>query len=501
MSFLKHVLFGTFAFLSIVLVFISNFKSETIVQKLFAQQQWNTLNQLANTEGQKSLDYYLGRSEDKFFGPLTNSISHIVFLMFVLLYLQKSSVKSFCLAVFVFLLVSKWNVLFYPFYGDAIGGPFAEGWWLAKNNFNYLGLLQQPGYELGGPRVYLFSLFPTFLALLMKISPSPKFFLVINHCIVFAQAALVVALMRRITAKVFAEPIPLLTAILILALPLFQSQTEAINMEMPCLFFSVLAVWFLVEKRWWPASVCSVLAMLVKGHGIIAGGTVFLTMVFLLVKDSKNLNKSFIGAAGLPVLFSLWLVLSKFFLKDQHAVAGMIKLGAGLPSLKIMIIPHLYWVSLGLFILYVFSKKPKNETFSRNLLTQYYPQVVVFIMAGMWYLLFLNFYAVSPRYKLELAPFLVLCIIFAGGLFLPKTGKLIPFLLLVAVTVSSWASFGLFESPLGASYHVLQERTLEYRNDLKLGMKTARMMEERFKGFTIGAPFIVAQTLTIPELG
>jgi hypothetical protein len=501
MSFLKHVLFGVFALLNLSLVIVLNVNSETIVQNLFTQKKWGELNQLADTNGQKSLDYYLGRAEDKFFGPVTNVISHIVFVMFAFLYLQKTSARVFALSVFVFLVISKWNVLFYPFYGDAIGGPFAEAWWLAQNNFDYAGLLQQPGYELGGPRVYFFSIFPTFLAILMKFAPTPQAFLIINHLIVFIEAALVVACVRQIAAKVLAEPIALMTSLLVLALPLFQSQTEAINMEMPCLLFSVWAVCFLIEKKWWPASICTIVAMLVKGHGMIAAGCVLVTMLGWLILDPRNLNKRFMSAALLPMGCSLLVVLSKFLLKDQHAAAGMIKLGAGLPSLKIMIIPHLYFVSLALLIGYVAWKKEKGESLLKAFWMRYYPQIVVFIMAGMWYLLFVNFYAVSPRYKLELAPFLVLCLVFVASLWLPKKDKLIPFLLAGAITISSWASFGLFESPLGASYHVLQERSLEYRNDLKLGIKTAKKMEERFPGFTIGAPFLVAQTLTIPHLG
>ena len=57
------------------------------------------------------------------------------------------------------------------------------------------------------------------------------------------------------------------------------------------------------------------------------------------------------------------------------------------------------------------------------------------------------------------------------------------------------------ERPLKANYHVLLERSLEYRNDLKLNRRLARLLEEKYKGYTIGAPFIVAQMLAFPELG
>jgi len=45
------------------------------------------------------------------------------------------------------------------------------------------------------------------------------------------------------------------------------------------------------------------------------------------------------------------------------------------------------------------------------------------------------------------------------------------------------------------------ERSLEYRNDLKLHRQIAKSLEDNFPGFTVGAPVVIAQLLNFAEVG
>ncbi|HBR15317.1 MAG TPA: hypothetical protein DD723_07230 [Candidatus Omnitrophica bacterium] len=498
----KHILFWLLCILCVSFVVVLNTQSTEIIDRFYKEGRFDILNHLSAVQGDQPLDYYLGKIEDVCLGPVTNFTCHIFFALFGLLYLRAASAKFFCFSVFIFLVISKFHVLFYPPYGDAVGGPFAEALWLSQHHFDYVGLYHQTGYQFGGPKVYMFSIYPTYLALLLSWIPQTVAFFVINHLIVYFITAVVVTLIRSLTLKIFDPATALLSSMVVLTLPLFQSQTEAINMEMPCLFFSMLSLYDLSNRKMGRASLWAIAAVLVKGHGLVMCATVAAVTALLFCFDPKVKGNGKMLLPGMAVVIvGVFMVFSKFLIKDQHASAGMIHLFAGWPSLKGMFLPYLYLASVVVFAGSIWKEQGGRFKDSvKALFTPYFIQTVVMIAAGMWFALFLNFIAVSPRYKLELAPFLVLSLIFAV-MKLSMMRRLAPLLLFISVGISSLASYGLLERPLKANYHVLLERSLEYRNDLKLNRRLARLLEEKYKGYTIGAPFIVAQMLAFPELG
>jgi len=497
----NQIIFWAVCVVSGILILIVNLNFESKINQLFHQNQFDLLNQLSSRQTNQSLDFYIGQIEDSWVGPISNAVGFLLFVSFALLYLREASAKTFALSIFGFLILTKLTVLFYPPYGDAIGGPFAEGIWLAKHNFDYFGLARQPNYDMGGARVYFFSIYPTYLAMLFKLIPWSKPFLAVNHLLVYAMAAVVVSLIRELVGKVFDRRIGALSAIFVLALPLFQSQTEAINMEMPCLFFSMIAVYYLAIKRIGAASIYAIIAAFTKGHGILVCGAVFFVSFILFLFDEKYKKQwPVIGFGLLAVLGALFKVFSKFLLKDQHAAGGLIKLFAGWPSFVIFYHPILYVVSLVAFIILICARAKKIKNIFILLCDQYYIPFVIFVTAGMWYALFLNFEAVSPRYHLELKPFLVLGVLFVL-LDIKWIRKLSPLFLIIAIGIASFSSFGFFYHPLPANYHVLQERSLEYRNELKMNMRLVKLLESKYSQYTIGAPFLMAQMLAMPELG
>jgi len=234
----RHSAFWAIAILLCTSIFLVNQYYGNIVLELITEQRYEVLNQWSGGEGRHLPDFYIGKIGDQIVGPLSNLVYHLVFVCFCLFYLKESSTKNFCLFVFLFLIATKFQVLFYPPYGDAIGGPFAEAIWLKRNSFDYIGLFHQLGYAQGGPKVYFFSIYPSLLALLMTIIPSTKAFLMISHLFVFIMAAVIVTVSKLLLEKVFDKTTAIISSVILLSLPLFQSQLEAINMEMPSVFFA-----------------------------------------------------------------------------------------------------------------------------------------------------------------------------------------------------------------------------------------------------------------------
>ncbi len=285
-------------------------------------------------------------------------------------------------------------------------------------------------------------------------------------------------------------------------------------MEMPYLFFSVISVYFLILKKMGKALFFTFIATLVKGHGLLNCGIISIVCVlFFFFEKRKEVGASTRGVvlnnkwryvlyAFISVVIALLKVGSKFLLKDQHASAGMIKLFIGWASLRYMKHPYIYVATLLVFLVIVLYKNKMNFlSFIHSLLGEYYAQLVMFISAGMWYLLFLNFYAVSPRYMLGVTPFIIPGILYASFLLFPYLKRISTVVLIILLGLASLNSYGLSHKGQGTTYHVLSERSLQYRNDLKLNMKMAKLLEDKYSQYTIGAPFITSQILRIPELG
>jgi hypothetical protein len=474
-----------------ILVIMSHRAYPSFVEKLYQDKQFATLNQWAGITEEKSLDFYVGKIEDRWFGPITNTVYHLLFAAFCLLYLREAKRFQFWLGVFIFLIATKFKVLFYPFYGDAIGGPFAEGYWLSQNNFNFLGLAQQPGYNAGGPQVYLTTIYPAFLAVLLKLIPSTKIFLVVNHLIAFFLSAGIIAFMRQMLEGPLNKTKSVLASIILLSLPIFQSQTEAINMEIPCLFFSVMSILYLTRKEIGKAFIWALVALFVKGHGlVICGAVVFVTLCLFIFNGGYRKAKYLVYIA-----LSLVIIAVKMHF-TPNAISGLIQLFIGWKSLHSMLITKLFILSILLFMVCIFAKRLSFK----SLLNEYFVHVIFLVTAAMWFGMFLNFDAVSPRYKLELAPFLLGAVILTVLNFI-RIETLSRSLLIAAIFIMTIGSYGRWEPPLKTNYHVLSERSLEYRNELKLNQRIAQTIEQDFPGFTVGAPFIMAQILAIPQLG
>lgn len=494
----------------IALFFLTLALGPVYVRYLFENASYEILNWLTRASGQQSLDFYIGRAEEAFFGRLAQVFAGGALITLALTWLKDAPSRVFFWTVLGFLVITKWMVLFYPPYGDAVGGPFAEAWWLAQNNFNYPGLADQPAYHQGGPKTYLTTIFPGYIAILMKLIPNTTLFLFVNHLLFFAMAAGIVTMVRSVGRRVFAPEAAGLTAMVVLSWPVFQTQLEAINMELPTVFFTVLSAYYVIKGSVHKAGVAALLAAAVKGSGIQACAAFGLCGLVLLFQEKDPAKrKAWIGwGIGLGAL-SVLLLLVKFWMKDQHVVINYVAVGAGLPSLVSFPISYVFLLNLAVIAFLWFFKRScvightsyeSTYDVKRTTYDSWRINAIMLTFATMWFLLFLNFMAVSPRYRVAVYPFLLFTVAWTFFTLVPK--RIIQVLALsTAIVVVQFNSYGMMDAVMQKSDHVLLEENLQYRNDMELYRRLTKRLAEAYPGATLVAPFIVAQALAIPKYG
>lgn len=492
---------GTVAVL-LILSWIVKFEGPSWVHELYHSGHFSVLEFLTGRQDD-SLAYYRGRVGEIWLGPVSQLLSGIAFLLVALRYLKDTTAFRFGAAVFAYLVLAKFEVLFFPPYGDAIGGPFAEAIWLYRHHFDYAALFAQPTYNAGGPKVYMFSVFPTYLALGMAALPNVKAFLAVNHLVFFMMGAAIASVLREVSRRVFSPENSVLLSLVLVFTPLFQAQVEAINMELPSVFFTVLAAGALIQNRIHRAGILTVVAVMVKGSAISACGAFVAVAVLrrLGVFGRTNPGENFrsILWSIILVAFSLLQLSLKYVMKDQHIAGDMVRLFAGWPSVKTFFISYVFLAATALAGVHWWRMfRDKGEPLFKY--PQWYPVCVMLIYGWSWFLLFLNFYAVSDRYRLMVYPFLIFGCFFAFQSIVPV--ERVRRIALAAVAVICLiSSYGLLYEPLIYNNHVGLERSLEYRSHLRLQQDTAETIEDKYSQYLIAAPFITAQTLALPELG
>ena len=505
-SFDKHKKFWFLCGITLMVAYIVKYLSPRLIAWLFQTNRVDFLNALLFQNGQHSLAFYQGRMEDLLFGPVFSLISGLLFFIICRKRLTNANVFVFMMAVLAYFILTRWEVLFYPPYGENMAGPLAPALWLKRHYFDFSGLLRQKTFAQGGPNVYVTSLFPWFMALLMKFSPSAKAFIFISHFICFSLAAAIVALLREILVKVFNRDIAVMGAVLLISLPVMQTMVEMINMEMPCVFFALWSVYHLINKRIGLAGMTAILSVLFKAPGGIACLTVFLVSILSLLDDEKQSIKVKnvlwgAGAMGIAVTKAL---TRKIIMGDQPA-NNKVEFLAGWSYMKGMAI---FWIMLLLVLigvshfLFVWLQRRKGqrapEEASRLAIVG-----IMLLMGVFWFLLYLNYSVMGYRYEVLLTPFFIFVLVYDLSL-LFRNQKRFSMALFALTAFFLFCSHGLLydrnvESSV-YSYHKF-ERSLEYRNDLKMHMKAAKEIETNYSGHLIAAPFVMSHALGVPEFG
>lgn len=501
----QYLLAGIYPAL-ILLVSWSLLSFPSWVTFLFEHGQKDLLSFLAH--GVYSLpENYIGILEENLVGPLAQVFFFVFFAKFGLRYLRDSSTRVFAVAVFLFLVITKFEVLFFPVYGgDAITGPFTEAIWLKKHHFDYVGLCHQAGYTQGGPKVYVVSLYPTFLALQMLIFPSTKIFFLVNHLLVFALVAGMTAFFRELATRVSEKKTALLAALVFLAFPQVQSQTEMVNMEMPHLFFIFLSTFWWINNRRGLSGLAAVMAVLIKGTGLIAClAYLTLAVLGLFSGDDRPRKIKTLGVGLVVFVTGLLVGLISAHIQQGGSSIGSVQLLRGVVfqgHLKNMVDVFLLATAGFLAHIIVDRRRLAKEgalSFARFLKDN---RVItaIWVYAAMWYVLFANYSTIAQRYKLSAFPFLIFLGCFLIRLIFrsPKRQRQV---LVFAMIVAACAGYGLFYDKTGNYNYVEIERSMEYRTVLKRDIRLARFIEKKFPSAVVAAPSVIVHFLALPEVG
>jgi len=177
--------------------------------------------------------------------------------------------------LFVLITVVRLPVLRMPPYWDHAIGLWTEANFLAETDFDYhrLWTEEKPIWE-GGARCYLTSVLPTGVALLMKMLPTAEATFVVYHLLTFLATAVCLWLVYRLVADRVGMAGGLLTAAAVGTNPLFSVQVDMLGMEIPLALWTLLAIW-LAQREWFvAASVCGLMAFLMKASGVVVSGAV-----------------------------------------------------------------------------------------------------------------------------------------------------------------------------------------------------------------------------------
>ncbi len=503
---LKDILFWSSFLILIFLFVLTKYQGPKLIEHFYTQGSYDLLNKGLGISGQQSLDFYLGVADNRLLGPLSSLAAGAALLLFCWRFLKEAKGWVFGLVVLVYLFLTRLEVLFYPPYGDAVGGIFTDVIWIVRHHFNvYDFFVHQKSFGIGGYKQYPVSLYPSFLAFLIMITPTTKAFLVTTHSLVFIMGAAMATFFRKLSRELFDKEVSLLLALSLVALPLFQGMAETINMEMASAFFSLLAVYFLIRERMALTVVMAVLALLVKATGITTCATVFFgcLLMFMISPEKTNRKTALLCGLGILVFACGMTALRIYLIGPQENTTNVAHLWIGLRNLKGLAVLKMYAVAALVFVVrsvFWLRRDWKEPRLFRFFFKEHYVVLVMLAMCTSWFLLYMNFLVMIHRYKLLLAPFLMMAM---AATFLPliKRKSAVKILLAAGILFSFFCSHGLlYQNSPDVSQNEF-EGSLEYRNELKLQMRLAKKVEEQFSEFLIGAPYLMVQSMDFHEIG
>jgi hypothetical protein len=219
--------------------------------------------------------------------------------------LLRSSLQVF--SFFFFLIFAlKWPFFSVSPVWDEAFSIFPAADFLVTHGFDYSLLLSQPNYHDGGPIAHALSLLTLVTAIVLKITGGGMWAWVILHVLQWVMAAAIGTMLTRIYSNLFDVIPAFLLAIATLVYPLMLAQLGGMYLEVPLLFFSILAFYHYQSGRIWLVSLFLIGACMTKGSGVIAIGTLAL---LALCDQKKPFWKRFVDSLIL-VLPAIAIVLA-----------------------------------------------------------------------------------------------------------------------------------------------------------------------------------------------
>ncbi|MCA9398884.1 MAG: hypothetical protein KC618_03975, partial [Candidatus Omnitrophica bacterium] len=270
------------------------------------------------------------------------------------------------------------------------------------------------------------------------------------------------------------------------------------------LFFSMLAMYFSVQKKFIWAGLMAACAAMAKGTGILICGAVILICVFLFFWGKEyRFKPRVLWGAVVAFSFLIGKYYSTFHILHHGTEKASYLVGFFLGWKENKCLPVLYLCGASFLLFAGVYLKEQFRKQTKNLAEYVHKNYTVFVgMVFMlaWWGLFIHSYAAIYRYRLLLVPFSLFCVFYMVQ-YLVRNKNIITGLLGAAVVFSFWGSYGYLYKKEDVIIQYVGERSLEYRIDLKLQMEIARKIEREFSNYTVGAPFVMAQALAFPEYG
>lgn len=175
------------------------------------------------------------------------------------------------------------DVLSSPPYWDAAIGLWTEANFLAETDFDYRRLwTEEKSVWQGGARVYLTSILPPLLAIVMRLSPSTTVTLVGFHLFSLACTSAILLLVFALLRPRIGMSAAVLCSAAVLTTPLFSAQVDMVGMDLPMTLFALAAVWLFVQGRLGWAALAGLAAYLMKATGAIVNAAMLALLVVRL---------------------------------------------------------------------------------------------------------------------------------------------------------------------------------------------------------------------------
>lgn len=219
----------------------------------------------------------------------------------------------------------KWDVIDSPPYYDFATGLFVEATFLVESNFDYGALVDQPRWMSGGPAVYVVSIVPTILAVMMKVLPTARSVLIAYHVATFLCTALVLVLMYLLLAPRVGRVGAVLAPAALFTAPIFSAQVDMLGMDLPLATCSLACLACFSRQRYLAGGFFCLLAVAIKATGAVLVVSAFATCVLVLIfsylaRDAASRRGYWAGAILIGVAAAL-LALSQNYLNSLEGSA------------------------------------------------------------------------------------------------------------------------------------------------------------------------------------
>lgn len=428
------------------------------------------------------------------------------------------------IVVLALLLALRWDTLGDPPYWDALMGAFPQGLWLARHDFDVVGLLtREPVYTQGGANVYPFSVYPPLVGALYAAALSRGAMFAALHVLSLASAAVSAAAIYAVARRRLPAPAGLLISAVFVATPLCQSLASQMNMDVLLVAATALSFEALDRRKSGRAAFWALAALLVKPTAVILIGANLVCCALLawrprwcgLGTEGASEEERARARRGVWLHAALLVVFcAQVALLSRYATGpAYVELFGGWKRLfgrVVWVIPE-FGLALGIFFLGLpLLVKRMRGGHARWIQVH----CAVFLVA---FLLFYGQYTNPlPRYFLQAYPYLLMWL--ALSLYGSESHATVRHgLLLSAIGYhvfswngavypsrpSGWQVPGIATEIPGNDGYIL-ERSMEYRDDLRLDLKLARALEQRRldrSNTIVVANWPLLHLLAFPEFG